>query len=51
MEHLGNKNSRGRHADGSKTGQAANLIELWKGTHFVIEGGVAIHFDVPNLIG
>src|SRR4249920_1649819 len=50
MEHLGNKNSCGGHPDRSKTGQAANLVALWKGTRFVIEGGVAIRFDFRNLI-
>ena len=51
MKHLGDKNSRGGHPDRSKTGQAANLVALWKGTRFVIEGGVAIRFDFHNLIG
>jgi hypothetical protein len=50
MEDLGNKNSRGRHADGSKTRQAANFVAVWKGTRFVIEGRLAIRFDLRNLI-
>ena len=50
MENLGNKNSRSRHADRSKTRQATNLVAPWKGTGFVIESGVAIRFDLRNLI-
>ena len=50
MEDLGNKNGRGRHADGSKTRQAPNFVAVWKGTRFVIEGHFAIRFDLRNLI-
>lgn len=50
MEELGNKNSRGGHADGSKSRQAPNFVAVRKGTRFVIEGRFAIRFDLGKFV-